>query len=272
MMQSEAFSTDWWDARREGSFFESVYRRGDDSIDGWLESRPMDLAARTARESAGAIWATQMTGDDRVLDCPCGLGRHTIALSSAGFDVTGVDLDPALPMMVPRRRQGTPRWARADMRALPFSNESFTVVLNLVLSFGFFADEADDRRVIREFARVLKPGGRLLLHTDINPDRVSKGTYGDREWRRLPGGATLRVSERFNSAVSRLEGTWRLISPSGDSEQVAGYSVRVYENDEIASMMTAAGFHVASLFGALDPGAPHLSPDAQEVVVLAIKR
>ena len=39
-----------------------------------------------------------------------------------------------------------------------------TRCVNLFTSFGFFADPADDRRVIAEFARVLKPGGVLLWH------------------------------------------------------------------------------------------------------------
>lgn len=262
---------DWWDARRPGSFFEAVYRRGDESLEGWLESSPMDLAARTAREAAGAAWVAGIADGDRILDCPCGLGRHTSALAAMGFNVTGVDLDPALSTLASDVQRAGPQWARADMRALPFRDDSFTVALNLVLSFGFFDDEADDWRVIREFARVLKPGGRLVVHTDVNPERIADGTYGDREWRNLPGGARLRVREHYVSDRRRLEGAWELYGADGRRTADASYSLRVYRQEELALMFTESGLRVTSWYGALEPDARAFSSSTQEVVAVAIK-
>jgi SAM-dependent methyltransferase len=262
---------DWWDARKPGSFFASVYRRGDESLDGWLESGPMDLPARTARETEGAIALAQITPDDRVLDCPCGLGRHTLALRERGLQVTGVDLDPALTRAVGPPDPLNRSWVRADMRALPFASGSFTVVLNLVLSFGFFADEEDDQQVLREFARVLAPGGRLLLHTDINPARIAAGTYGDRPERRLPDGAMLRVEERFDELREQLFGRWS-IERDGGLESQAGYQVRVISIDGLCGLFDEAGLRVTAIYGALATDASPYGPRTQEVVFLARKR
>src|SRR3712207_7149983 len=51
------------------------------------------------------------------------------------------------------------------MRKLPSRwTGRFDAVLDLFTSFGFFLDPADDARVVREFARVLQPGGALVWH------------------------------------------------------------------------------------------------------------
>ena len=60
------------------------------------------------------------------------------------------------------------------------TGETFDLVLNLFTSFGYFADEADDRRVIRAAASMLEPGGRFLLEV-INGQRVM-GNFEEREW------------------------------------------------------------------------------------------
>ena len=49
------------------------------------------------------------------------------------------------------------------MRRLPFRDGAFEAVANLFTSFGYFFDEAQNRRVLGEIARVLRPGGAFLL-------------------------------------------------------------------------------------------------------------
>jgi len=53
--------------------------------------------------------------------------------------------------------------ARLDFRALPFRNGCADGVFCAFTSWGYFASEAENLRQLTEFARVLKPGGVLLL-------------------------------------------------------------------------------------------------------------
>jgi len=102
-----------------------------------------------------------------VLDVPCGQGRHAHLLAESGYDVDGLDYSKELLEVARKRGTGkTLRYTRGDMRAMPNGwTKGFDAVLNLFTSFGFFAHPSDDVRVIKEFARVLKPGGTLTVHS-----------------------------------------------------------------------------------------------------------
>ena len=92
------------------------------------------------------------------LDAACGTGRHARALVQRGHRVTGVDLTPE---MLERARGAVPgaEFMQADLRALPFADASFAlVVCGLALSHLPSLD-----RAVAELARVLEPGGRLIV-------------------------------------------------------------------------------------------------------------
>lgn len=88
----------------------------------------------------------------RILDCPCGQGRHAHLLVEAGYDVAGLDYSRALLALARQRGTGRAlRYKQGDMRALPARwTRRFDAVVNLFTSFGFFTDPKDDVRVIRE--------------------------------------------------------------------------------------------------------------------------
>ena len=70
------------------------------------------------------------------------------------------------------------RVERAGMLFRP--GASFDLVLNLFTSFGYFDDEADDRRVVGAAAAMLEPGSRFLLEV-INGERIMRN-FQEREW------------------------------------------------------------------------------------------
>ncbi len=94
----------------------------------------------------------------RALDAACGTGRHARTLVDIGHQVSGIDLTPE---MLERARVNVPEasFAVADLRELPFPDESFElVVCGLALAHLPELDGA-----IGEMARVLTPGGRLVV-------------------------------------------------------------------------------------------------------------
>lgn len=97
-----------------------------------------------------------------VLDVGCGDGVLTCAATSRGALATGVDPDPA--MLNAARARAERAGANADfmdgrIEQLPFNDASFDVVAAITVLC--FVDDAS--AAVREMARVLRPGGRLVL-------------------------------------------------------------------------------------------------------------
>jgi len=92
-----------------------------------------------------------------ILDAGCGTGAGLLFLSQYG-SVTGLDIsDHALRFCAER---GCTEVTRASVMALPFREESFDLVTSFdIIYFEGIHDEA----VLQEAARVLRPGGRLLI-------------------------------------------------------------------------------------------------------------
>ena len=149
---------------------------------GYLALYDPTLAERTPVEVDQIEALLHLHPPRRILDLPCGQGRHAIELARRSYDVTGVDLSEYM-LGVARERADAAgvrvRWLAGDMReALP--GASFDLVLNLFTSFGYFDDEADDHRVVGAAAAMLEPGGRFLLEV-INGARIMRN-FQEREW------------------------------------------------------------------------------------------
>ena len=153
---------EWWK-----SYFDAQYL---------LEHEPLFTFERDRHEVSRLMDLLGLPSGARVLDVPCGQGRHAHLFAEAGFDVDGFDYSEDL--LARARQRGTGprlRYTRGDMRKLPTRwTRRFDALVNLWTSFGFFINPADDQQVIHEFARVLKPGGLALISDFRATDHYAK--------------------------------------------------------------------------------------------------
>lgn len=216
---------DWW-----RSYFDDGYLR---------EYEPLFDLAEDRRQVARLIELLQLPSGARVADIPCGQGRHAHLFAEAGFDVDGLDLSAHLLALARRRGSGRRlRYRRGDMRTLPAAwTGRFDAVLNLFSSFGFFADARDDARVIREFARVLRPGA-VLVWQGASRDGVMARFLPSDWWTTADG--TIVAQDRAFDPVSgflTIKSTWQGRRGTERRE----HRIRLYTATRLAELMLDAG-------------------------------
>jgi ubiquinone/menaquinone biosynthesis C-methylase UbiE len=229
----------------------------------YLELYPHRDLASARREVAFAL--AKLDPDPQpLLDLCCGSGRHSLRLVEKGF--TPIGLDYSAPLLeLARARAHSPLLVRGDMRRLPFEEGAFRSVVNFFTSFGYFLADEDNRAVLTEVRRVLKPGGKLLCDTfgldDVLTHLVAEESRetGDREY---------RIRRWWNESTRRVEKEIEL--KRGGSTETFRESVRGYTSEELTEMVEKAGLRVEALWGDFD-GTP-AGPASPRLILLASKR
>jgi SAM-dependent methyltransferase len=138
------------------------------------------------------------------------------------------------------RRSGTAGlpvdWITADMREFRRMNR-FDAVLNLNTSFGYFRDEVDNLLVLQNMFVSLKRGGQVLIDITTR-DQLSK-SFHPRKAHEIDG--------VLYEEITRLdhEQAWlskEIIVARGSERRSLAWGRRIYETDELAGMLAAAGF------------------------------
>ncbi len=144
------------------------------------------------------VRATAGVSAPRILDCGCGTGSNLEMLrpygAAVGFDLTRIGTEFA-------RAHGH-KVAQASIGEIPFR----TGVFDLATSFDVFQvlPDAVEKSAIREMARVLKPGGWLLLHVAALQILHGKHSVLSEEQRRYTPSRLRALVEDAGFAVERL--------------------------------------------------------------------
>ena len=225
-------AADWW-----ATYFDAQYLR---------EYDPLFTLERDRREVARLLDLLALPTGARILDCPCGQGRHAHLLAEAGFDVDALDYSEELLAIARKRGDGrTLRYAQGDMRKLPGRwTGRFDAVVNLFTSFGFFVDPADDARVIREFARVLKDDGVLVWHGGSRDGVMAR--FLARDWWVSDDGTMIGHERSFDalSGVLTVHTTWEGRKARGERE----HRIRLYTATRLAELCADAGLVVEEAY------------------------
>ncbi len=207
---------------------------------------PVIYAHRTVEaaepEVAFAIRQLKLKQQDHVLDLACGAGRHMVHLLRHTARVVGLDYSAASLKSARECLGGAGRLVRADMRSIPFGRV-LDVVVNFFTSFGYFVRAEENLAVVREVARVLKPGGQFFIDylnaafvekTLVPVSTRQREGYTIRERRWIDRGRVNKVTEvsRDGAAVGRWE-----------------ESVQLYNEEGFRELLRQGGLIAESVFG-----------------------
>lgn len=215
--------TDWWK-----EFFTGI------ALDLWRQCTPDE---HTRAETDFIEKQLGLRPPARILDVPCGNGRHTRELARRGYQMTGVDyaaesiaearaVEPGLAIA----------WEQRDMRDLPWQ-EAFDVVFSFGNSFGYL-DDAGNRDFLRAVRRVLKPGGRLLLDAPMVAETLLLKLQ-ERTWHEV-GDILFLGHRRYDPERSRLDVEYIFIHDGKVDRRPATYRVYLYR--ELCGLLEEAGF------------------------------
>jgi SAM-dependent methyltransferase len=96
-----------------------------------------------------------------ILDLACGKGRHSIYLNKLGYSVTGADLSINSIKHANEFKNENLNFIVQDMR-LPFPIKT-DAVFNMFTSFGYFADDKEDIRVLENIKNALNTDGIAVI-------------------------------------------------------------------------------------------------------------
>jgi demethylmenaquinone methyltransferase/2-methoxy-6-polyprenyl-1,4-benzoquinol methylase len=151
---------------------------------------------------------------ERILDIAAGTGTSSEPWADQEIEVVPADFSLGM-LRVGRRRRPDMAFTAADAMNLPFADESFDVV---TMSFGL-RNVADAETALREFLRVTKPGGRLLVCEFSQPvNKVFRTVYSNYLMRAQPPVAR-RTSSNPDSYVYLAESI-RAWPPQGELARV----------------------------------------------------
>jgi SAM-dependent methyltransferase len=225
---------DWW-----RTFFSGLV------VETWLMATTTEQTRQEAdfiREELGVL------APAKLLDVPCGGGRHSVALAERGFDMTGVDISTDFLTAARGQSGGKPgkiAWEQREMRDLPWP-ETFDGAFSFGNSFGYL-DDSGNAAFLKAVAAALKPGARFALETGYVMEPLLP-VLQERSW--YPLGDILMLSQRrYDPIDSRLYVEYTMIRGAVTEKQ--SMSARIYSYRELVELLKEAGFADVQGYGSL---------------------
>ncbi len=221
-------------------FFQGV------ALDVWRKAVPPE---QTRAEVEFLEKTLELAPGARLLDVPCGNGRHCLELVARGYRTTGVDIAEEFIREAQAHAAKSALQAEfllGDMRNLPWPSE-FDGAFCFGNSFGYL-EHAGTVQFLSALSRTLKPGARFVLETGMAAESILPKLQ-ERGWMQLDDILFLSA-RRYEAAESRLYIEYTFVRDGKQETREA--SEQVYTAAEIRRLLEQAGLSTLALYSSLD--------------------
>ncbi|SEP63205.1 Methyltransferase domain-containing protein [Lentzea xinjiangensis] len=203
-------------------------------------------AVHPSQTSAEVDFVTGLGAGPRVLDAPCGSGRHSIELVRRGYAVTGLDISAEA---IAHARELAPSlgWRQGDFSSLGSFGFAADLALCMGNSFGYL-DHTGSLRFLADLAAVAPV---LVIDYGCAAESLLPSLPG--EIRMSAGGVDMVAVNSYDVASGRLLIDFTFTD--GERTQRSVCVQHVYTAGELSRMLLGAGFASVELFGDTDGSA-----------------
>jgi SAM-dependent methyltransferase len=221
------------------------------------------------------FWISQANQyGDPVLELACGTGRITLALASAGFKVTGIDIAEGMLSEARRKSSGTGlgvSWLNADMRNFDLG-EAFSLIILPANTLCHLLNLNDFEACMASAKKHLAPNGRFVIDVFV-PKIELLVNYPDKrfpfsEYEDPDGRGRITVTESYfyesDTQIKRIK-TYHSI-PGEDKEFEGELNMRMYFPQELDALIQYNGFALEHKYG--NYGGSAFGADSEKQIVV----
>ena len=258
---------EWWQVHFDDNYLKT-----------YIDITPADL---TKLQVNFLISKLNLKPGTKLLDVACGYGRHAIPLAQKGIEVTGFDYSKKFINLARQQKQQLKlknvNFVHGDMRQLSYKNQ-FDVAINMFTSFSYFANEAENLKVLQNIYRSLKPRGQFLIDY-VNSARVissiiSKGKFNKKTelWelqKKDKQSNGLVVTTKHELDLVNMRSYMSRFWKEKGRQKSYWTDMRLYSYPELKALLDQAGFKVKQTWGGFKGG--KLTQESSRVIMLASK-
>lgn len=219
----------WWQ-----EIFDDLYMMTD--------ARSVCDADLTAKEVDYIESALNLDKSAPILDLCGGQGRHAIELSKRGFsDIKVLDFSDYLikaGKLQAEKQNLDIEFVQGDARDTGLTSDSFESVIVMGGSFGYFVRDEENKKILEESFRLLKPGGGLLLDLP-DKDCVLENFQPVSNHK---SGETLQVTRKRKLEHDVIYCRETVTCAQKGCLRENTYCIRLYSPEKISQMLEEVGF------------------------------
>lgn len=221
----------------------------------------LDFCTRVLNWEAGKL----------ILDAPCGAGRHSLELARRGYTAIGLDFSDYLLDCAVRDSEALknpvvkPRFIRGLMQAMPIKESVFDFAVCLFSSYGYGDTEEDNLEIVKEFARVLRPKGKLVIdvmNRHFIVPRLNK------VYESIQSGLTVREERTITDNQRRLHNLITVKDREGNRRQYL-YRPWLFNGWELSWLASRAGLKAVNVYGNFHGDDYHT--ESERAMLVAVK-